>query len=803
MGWLRCYRSKKLLLRFQEAKVMENHQLTSVSLPVPDRGYRGFLPYDAKDPESHFAPIQPTQPPPGAPNVLIVLLDDVGFGAASPFGGPCATPTAERLAGGGLKYTRFHTTALCSPSRAALLSGRNHHTVGMGGITETATPAPGYTSSRPNTTVPLAEILRVAGYSTAQFGKCHEVPAWETSPVGPFDHWPTRSGFDYFYGFIGGESNQWYPSVIEGTTPVAVGRPEDGYHFMADMTDKAIAWSRQQKSLAPDRPFFMYFAPGATHAPHHVPADWIARQKGRFDKGWDAVREETFARQKELGVIPADAVLTARHAEIPAWADMPEELKPVLARQMEIYAAFLEFADHHVGRLIDSLEEDGLLDDTLVYYIIGDNGASAEGTINGTFNEMTYFNGGVETSEFLNQNIDKFGGPESYNHYAVGWAHAMDTPYQWTKQVASHFGGTRNGTIIHWPGGIKARGGIRHQFHHVIDVASSVLEVIGLPEPGTINGVTQKPFEGTSMRYSFDDAAAADTHTTQYFEMVGNRGIYHNGWTAVTHHSTPWIPGQPVPFDDDVWELYDTTTDWTQSHNLAQEQPDRLHELQRLWLIEAVRHNVLPLDDRTVERMNPDLAGRPELIKGTTQRFFRGMAGLNEHSTINTKNKSHTITAAVSIPGSNPRGVIFAQGGLGGGWALSVDDGKLTYTYNFLGLNTTHITAPDQLTPGTHQVRAEFAYDGGGLGKGAGITLYVDGSQVADGHVDQTQSMIFSADETADVGFDAASQVSDRYSDSDSRFTGNIDWVQIDLGDDSHEHLITAEDRLKVAMARQ
>jgi arylsulfatase A-like enzyme len=784
---------------------MNNQQPTSVSLPAPDRGYRGFLPYDARDPDSKFEAIQPTQPPRGAPNVLIVLLDDVGFGASSAFGGPCATPAAERLAASGLKYTRFHTTALCAPTRAALLSGRNHHTVGMGTVTEAATAAPGYTSSRPNTTVPLAEILRLAGYSTAQFGKCHEVPAWETSPVGPFDRWPTRSGFDYFYGFIGGETNQWYPAVIEGTTPVEVGRPGDGYHFMADMTDKAIIWSRQQKSLAPERPFFMYFAPGATHAPHHVPADWIAKQKGRFDQGWDAVRDETFARQKELGVIPAEAVLTERPAEIPAWADMPADLKPVLARQMEVYAAFLEFADHHVGRLIGSLETDGLLDDTLVYYIIGDNGASAEGSLNGTFNEMTYFNkaSALETPEFLIEHLDKFGGPESYNHYAVGWAHAMDTPYQWTKQIASHFGGTRNGTIIHWPGGIKASGGIRHQFHHVIDIAASVLEVVGLPEPDTINGVTQKPFEGTSMRYSFDDEAAADTHTTQYFEMMGNRGIYHNGWTAVTHHSTPWKADQPVPFDDDVWELYDTTTDWAQAHNLAAEQPDRLHELQRLWLIEAVRHNVLPLDDRTVERVNPDIAGRPELIKGTTQRFFRGMTGLNEHTTINTKNKSHTVTAAISVPESGARGVIFAQGGLGGGWALSVDDGKLTYTYNFLGLNTTHITATEPLTPGAHQVRAESAYDGGGLGKGAEIALFEDGNKLTTGHIEATHPILFSADETAEVGFDAGSQVSDRYSDGDSSFTGDIEWVQIDLGDDSHDHLITPEDRMRVAMAKQ
>jgi arylsulfatase len=458
-----------------------------------------------------------------------------------------------------------------------------------------------------------------------------------------------------------------------------------------------------------------------------------------------------------------------------------------------------------VGRLIDSLEADGVLADTLVYYIIGDNGASAEGSLNGTFNETTYFNkaSALETPEYLIRNLDKFGGPESYNHYAVGWAHAMNTPYQWTKQIASHFGGTRNGTIVHWPAGIKARGEVRHQFHHVIDIAASVLEVVGLPQPDTINGVTQTPIEGTSMRYSFEDGAAADTHTTQYFEMMGNRGIYHKGWTAVTHHSTPWKPAEPIPFDDDVWELYDTTTDWAQARNLAAEQPDRLHELQRLWLIEAVRHNVLPLDDRTVERMNAELAGRPETIRGKTQRFFRGMTGLNEHSVINTKNKSHTVTAAINVPESGVRGIIIAQGGVGGGWAFSVDDGKLTYTYNFLGMTNTHVTAPELLPPGTHEVRAEFAYDGGGLAKGAGITLFVDASKVAEGRIERTHPIVFSADETADIGVDHGSQVSDRYTDTNSRFTGDIEWVQIDLGDDSHDHLVPPEDRMRVAIARQ
>ena len=429
-------------------------------LPIPDSPYQGELPLDAKDPEATFPPIEPLLPPAGAPNVLVILLDDVGFAASSAFGGPCATPTAERLAGNGLKYNRFHTTALCAPTRAALLTGRNHHTVGMGVVTELATSAPGYNSLRPNTCAPLAQTLRLNGYSTAQFGKCHEVPVWQTSPMGPFDAWPSGGGgFEYFYGFIGGETNQYYPAIYEGTTPVEPEKtPEEGYHFTEDMTDKAIKWARQQKSLMPDKPFFMYFAPGATHAPHHVPTEWSDKYKGRFDQGWDALREEILERQKELGVVPPDTELTARHEEIPAWDDMPDDLKPVLARQMEVYAGFLEHTDHHLGRLVDALDDLGVLEDTLVYYIIGDNGASAEGTIQGTFNELMMLNGAasLETTEFMAERIGKFGTPEAYNHYAVGWAHAMDTPYQWTKQVASHWGGTRNGTIVHWPKGIEA-----------------------------------------------------------------------------------------------------------------------------------------------------------------------------------------------------------------------------------------------------------------------------------------------------------------------------------------------------------
>jgi arylsulfatase A-like enzyme len=777
-------------------------------LPIPDRAHTGLTTYDAKDPDTSFPPIEPLRPPEGAPNVLVILLDDAGFGASSAFGGPCDTPTAERLASNGLKFNRFHTTALCAPTRQALLTGRNHHSVGMGTISELATAAPGYSSVRPKTAAPLAETLKLNGYSTAQFGKCHEVPVWETSPMGPFDAWPTGSGFEYFYGFIGGETNQYFPSMYEGTTPVEPDRtPEEGYHFTEDMTERAIAWVRQQKALMPDKPFFLYYAPGATHAPHQVPREWSDKYKGKFDQGWDALREQIFARQKELGVVPEDADLTERHEEIPAWEDMPDELKPVLARQMEIYAGFLEHTDHHAGRLIDTLADLEVLDDTLVYYIVGDNGASAEGSINGSFNEYFMMNGAaaLETPEFMTERIEKFGTPEAYNHYAVGWSHAMDTPYQWTKQVASHWGGTRNGTIVHWPNGIRAKGQVRPQFHHVIDIAPTILEVAGLPEPVNVNGVQQMPLQGVSMAYSFEDAKAAERHETQYFEMFVNRGIYHKGWAAVTRHSTPWVMAAEMPaFDDDVWELY-SPEDWSQTNDLSDEMPEKLLELQRLFLIEAVKHDVLPLDDRRVERFNADLAGRPQLIRGKSQLLFGGMGRLTENSVVTIKNKSHSVTAEVVVPEDGARGVIIAQGGAFGGWSLYAKDGRPVYCYNALGLVRFKIEAETPIPAGTHQVRMEFAYDGGGLGKGGDVTLYVDGEQAGKGRVEATQPMVFSADETLDIGNDGSTPVSDDYGPQDNAFNGEVLWVQLDIDEAAEDvdHLIGPEERLRIAMARQ
>ena len=586
----------------------------------------------------------------------------------------------------------------------------------MGSITETATSAPGYSSARPNSVANIGEVMRLNGYSTAYFGKCHEVPTWETSPIGPFDHWPTGSGYEKFYGFIGGDTHQYSPALVDGTTPIEP--PEDpDYHLTEDLADKARAWIMQQKALAPDKPFFLYFSTGATHAPHHAPKEWVDKYRGQFDQGWDELREETLARQKELGVIPDSAELTPRHDQIPAWDEMDERLKPFLSRQMEVYAGFLEHTDYQIGRVVDALDDMGILDDTLIVTIIGDNGASGEGTLTGLVNEFAIINGlaDLETDDYKLAHMDELGGPSTFNHYAVGWAHAMDTPYQWTKQIASHWGGTRNGTVLHWPGGIGAKGELRQQFHHVIDIVPTILEAAGIPEPLMVNGVTQKPIEGRSMMYTFDDADAPDRRETQYFEMYTNRGIYHKGWTACTRRGIPWIVtgGEIKPFDDDEWELY-APDDWTQRHDLSAEMPDKLRDLQRLWFIEAVRHDVLPLDDRLAERFNPDLAGRPDIMgKRKSMTLVPGMTRLTEGSVLNVKNKSYNVTAEIVVPEGGADGVILVQGGAFGGWVLYMKDGVLKYCYNLVGVHRYNAESSDSVSSGKHQIRMEFAYDGG------------------------------------------------------------------------------------------
>lgn len=720
--------------------------------------------------------------PEGAPNVMIVLIDDLGFGATSPFGGPIPTPTLDRLAGEGLRYTHFHTTALCSPTRAALKSGRNHHTCNMGFITEMATGFPGATGEIPDTVAPLAEMLRLNGYSTAAFGKWHETAAWETSVSGPHDRWPTRQGFDKFYGFIGGETNQWAPYLFDGVAPVELPHDPD-YHFMEDMSEKAIAWIEFQKAMTPDKPFFVYFAPGAVHAPHHAPKDWIAKWKGKFDQGWDKIREETLARQIEQGLVPAGTQLAPKPEAIRDWDKLSEDERTLFRHQVEVFAAFLDYTDHHVGQVVEAIEKTGELDNTLIFYIAGDNGTSGEGGAFGMFNEYTYFNGVPEKVEDMLKVIDEWGGPQTYPHMAAGWSVALNSPFGWMKQVASDFGGTRNGMVVHWPKRIQDKGGIRSQFSHVIDVAPTILEAAGLPEPKVVNGTPQRPIEGTSLVYTFDDADAKERHTTQYFEIAGNRAIYHEGWFARTIHKAPWEPKGRHPFSEDVWELYHVKEDFSLSKDLAAAQPDKLKELQAAFLAEAEKYQVLPLDDRVFERAIAANVGRPDLMQGRTSlTLAEGMTGMMENVFLSVKNRSKIVTAEIEIPEGGGNGTLIAQGGRFGGWSLYLKDGVPGYDYNFLGLQRSSIVGTEKLPAGKATVRFEFDYAGGGPGKGGTGTLYVNDAKVAEGEIAHTQAAIFSADETADVGIDLGTPVVETIGAEDaSRFNGRIPKLVVEV----------------------
>ena len=750
-------------------------------LPIPEPQYPHSTVLDAR--KAMPPPRFEVKAPADAPNVLIVLLDDFGFGQSSAFGGPIHMPTVDRLATNGLRYNQFHTTSMCAPTRLALLTGRNHHMTNMGSITETATAFPGNTGQRPERIATLAMVLRHNGYSTAQFGKNHETATWEISPSGPTDRWPTRSGFDKFYGFMAGEMNQWAPTIYDGMERIATPR-YPGYHFMTDMTNQAIRWMRHQKSLTPDKPFFIYFAPGATHAPHHVPKEWVAKYRGKFDQGWDKSREETLARQKRLGVVPPNTKLAPKPDAIQDWDKLTADEKKLFARQMEVFAGYAEYADAEIGRLIRAIEEQGQLDNTLVFYIVGDNGASAEGGMSGLFNEMTYVNGVQEKVEDILKVYDQLGSPMTYNHYAAGWAIAGDAPFTWTKMVASNYGGTRNGLVIHWPKGFQARGELRSQWHHVIDVAPTILEAAGLPEPKMVNGVSQAPIEGVSMRYTFGDARAADRHLTQYFEMYCNRAIYSDGWLAGTVHGAPWETDKPrATLDDDKWELYDTRVDFSLADDLAGKHPEKLKEMQELFMKEAVKYNVLPLDDRKLERFNAALVGRPDLMAGRMSlTVYEGMTGMSENVFINTKNRSHTVTAEVQLPQGGAEGVILSQAGRFGGWSLYLKDGKPAYAYNFLGLRRFTIAAQQGVPAGKATIRYEFAYDGGGIGKGGTGTLFVDDRKVAEGRIDHTQAMVFSVEEGVDVGEDGETPVVEDYGiPAPYKFTGKIDRVTIDL----------------------
>jgi arylsulfatase A-like enzyme len=751
-------------------------------LPHPEPRFKGVIGRTYKD--SKPDKIAVTKAPEGAPNVLIILIDDCGFGQWGTFGGQIPTPNLDRLAKNGLKYTRFHTTALCSPTRAALLTGRNHHSASTGVITEIGCGFPGYSGQIPKTTAMVSEILRQNGYSTAFFGKNHNIADWETSVSGPYDRWPCMQGFDHFYGFIGGEANQWAPALYRDSMPVELEVPkgrENDYTLNEALADEVIDFIHKQKSVTPDRPFFIYYAPGATHAPHHVPKTWMDKFKGQFSQGWDKYREETYARQLKLGLIPPNTKLTPRPAEIPAWDSLSPDKKRVAERLMEAFAGFTAQTDHEAGRVLEALDEVGQTDNTLVIWQIGDNGASMEGTLNGVFNEMSSLNGSPEDTAYVIEHIDEIGGPTSYNHYPVGWAWAMNTPFQWGKQVASHFGGTRNPVVVSWPARIKATGGLRTQFHHVIDLVPTILEAGGIPEPYQVNGVPQKPIEGVSMIYTFDDAKAREQRPTQYFEMLGNRAIYHEGWIAACRHGRlPWQTSGSFDFDNDKWELYKVDDDFSEYKDVVAEFPQKLRELQEIFWLEAMRYNVPPLDDRFVERADPSL--RPSLIEGRTHfTYYPGASRIPESSSPNVKNKSHTITAVVDMPAEGGDGVLVAAGGMVAGYVLYIKDRKPVYEYNWFSQSRYKVTSSQPLQAGPASIRVEFKYDGGGVGKGGTASLFVNDTKVSEGRIEKTVPARYSADETFDVGMDTGSPVGSGYA-SPNRFTGRLKKVEIALG---------------------
>ena len=747
-------------------------------LPRPEPPFAGKIGRIATESVKDFPRI--VEAPKGAPNILLILTDDVGFGASSTFGGPIPTVTMDRLAKSGLRYTQFHTTALCSPTRAALLSGRNHHSAATGVIMEAGTGFPGYNTLMPKSAGTFAEILKQNGWNTSWYGKNHNVPDWQSSQAGPFDLWPTGLGFEYFYGFIGGDTSQWNPAIYEGTKPVEPPHEAEDYFFDRDMADRTIAWIRMQHATAPGKPFLAYYAPGTAHAPHHAPREWIAKFKGRFDQGWDKLREETFARQKALGIIPANARLSERSAGIPAWDSLTADQKKVYARMMEVYAAALAHCDFQMGRILDVIEAQGELDNTLVIYIQGDNGASGEGGLQGLLNEMTFFNGIPEDFQEVLRRMDELGGPNTFNHYPVGWAHAMDTPFQWTKQIASHFGGTRNGLVISWPARIKDKGGIRSQFHHVIDIMPTVLEAAAVPVPTSINGVPQKPIEGVSMVYTFDAATAPSKRKTQYFEMLGNRAIYDDGWVAATTPPTPpWSSsGGTTAVLDYQWELYKVSEDFSQANNVAAREPAKLKELQELFWKEAEKFSVLPIDNSKVERL--DVSNRPSLTSGRDEfTYYPGLVRIPEGAAPDTKNKSWQIKAEVTIPEGGAEGMLLTHGGRFSGWGLYLLQGKPVFCYNLAGVARYFIAGKEALAPGAHSILYDYKYDGG-LGKGGLGTIQVDGKTVATGRIEQTLAFRLSLDETLDCGEDTGTPVSDDYR-VPFQFTGELKKATISL----------------------
>ena len=722
--------------------------------------------------------------PEDAPNVLVILTDDVGFGASSTFGGPIPTPTFDRLAKAGLRYNQFHTTALCSPTRAALITGRNHHTVSTGGIMEIGVGYPGYNTLVRKSCGTIGQVLQYNGYNTSWFGKNHNVPDWHTSQAGPFDLWPGGLGFEYFYGFVGGDTNQWAPALVENTRPIEPPTDDPDYNFDEDMADRAINWIQMQHAVAPNKPFFCYYATGTAHAPHHAPKEWIAKFDGKFDQGWDKVREQTLARQKELGVVPQSTKLTERSPGIAAWDSLDNREKELYARMMEVYAGALTHADHQFGRIIDTIEKSGELDNTLIIYIQGDNGASAEGSSQGLLNEMTFFNNIKEDFKEVYRRRDELGGPMTFNHYPIGWAHAMDSPFQWTKQVASHFGGTRNGMVISFPKRMKETGKVCSQFHHVIDIMPTILDAAGLPAPDSIDGFMQEPIEGVSLAYTWDDTDANSKRTTQYFEMFANRAIYDDGWVACTTPTTPpWVSvADPVDVIDGYqWELYNINQDFSESNDLSKQEPEKLAELQRLFYIEAVKHDVLPLDNSKVERL--DVRNRPSLTEGRdTFTYYDGMIRIPEGSAPDLKNRSFGISTVLQIPEGGAEGLVMTQGGRFCGMGLYLLDSKPVFHYNLAGVERYQVASGQKLSPGKHVITFDFNYDGGGVGRGGQATLTVDGDEVDSKKFPRTIPFRMSLDETLDIGEDTGTPVSEDYR-VPFEFTGEIEEVTIKVSD--------------------
>jgi arylsulfatase len=777
-------------------------------LPRPDPSFKGKIARLRKDSTPDFP--EAVEPPPGAPNVLLVLTDDVGFGATSVFGGPIPTPNFQRVADRGLRYNMFHTTALCSPTRAALITGRNHHTAATGVITEMATGFPGYNSLLSRSCGTVGRVLRENAYNTSWFGKMHNIPDWMSSRAGPFDLWPTTLGFEYFYGFVGGDADQWHTPIFENTQPIESEEQLRGLkHFDELLADKAIEWVQAQHALAPSKPWFLYYATGSAHAPHHVPKEWIEKYKGKFDQGWDRIREETLARQIKLGVVPPNTKLTARPEGISAWDSLSADEKRVYARMMEVYAGNLSHSDAQIGRVLDAIDKIGQTDNTLVIYIMGDNGASAEGGLHGTTNEVgTAGNGVPESIPYLLSMLDQLGGPTTYNHYPVGWAHAMDAPMQWTKQVASHFGGTPNGLVISWPSRIKGKQDLRSQFCHVIDIAPTIYEAIGITPPREIDGIEQKPLEGVSLVYTFDNAKAPTRHTTQYFELVSNRAIYKDGWMAsTTPLRPPWINFGLEPSPDDFkWELYNITEDFSQANNLADKNPQKLAELKAAFEVEAKKYNVYPLDSSAAPRLDPSI--RPSLTRGRNEfRYFAPMIRTPEGSAPNFKNKSWAIAAEIVVPPGGASGVLATIGGRFGGWVLMMRDSKPEFAYAFSNQaeHKYRIASAQPIPPGQHVVRFVFKYDGG-FAKGATGTLFVDGKSVAAGRIERSIGIRFSLDETFDIGSDTGTPVVEDYLDKmPFAFSGTLkEFVVIlepeKLTNEEREQLLREEARMALAV---